>query len=159
MKKIFFFITITCLTTPIIRPSSPFGNFWALAETINKIETKSFRTLPLNTIIEEGLRAMVNKVDAHSAFFSPRLYQDTVEFASGQFPGIGVSIISKETNADSLMVVDTIRGGPADSGGIKSGDSIIKINGVKLRGLTSDEVINKLKGPVGTEVAITVLRD
>ena len=159
MKKILFFITITCLTTPIIRPSSPFGNFWALAETINKIETKSFRTLPLNTIIEEGLRAMVNKVDAHSAFFSPRLYQDTVEFASGQFPGIGVSIISKETNADSLMVVDTIRGGPADNGGIKSGDSIIKINGVKLRGLTSDEVINKLKGPVGTEVAITVLRD
>ena len=160
MKNVPIVLTILLCTTPMAHPNaSTFSNFWGIAETIHKIETKSFRTLPLTTIIEEGLRAMVNKVDAHSAFFSPRLYQDTVEFAAGQFPGIGVSIISKETTADSLMVVDTVRGGPADVGGIKSGDSIIKINGVKLRGLTSDEVINKLKGAVDTEVVVTVLRD
>jgi carboxyl-terminal processing protease len=102
---------------------------------------------------------MVNKIDAHSAFFSPKSYQNTVEMAAGHFPGIGVSIISKETDADSLLVVDAIRGGPADIGGIKSGDAIIKVDGTRLRGLTSDEVIAKLKGPIDTTVNVTVIRD
>ncbi len=149
-----------CIATPAKAPHGDlFSHFWGMAETIHKIETKAYRTIPLATIIEEGLRAMVSKVDAHSSFFSPRSYQATLELASGQFPGIGVSIISKETDADSLLVVDTIRGGPADLGGIKSGDSIVKIDGQRLRGLASDEVVNKLRGPIDTEVRLTVVRD
>ncbi|MDQ5890430.1 MAG: hypothetical protein QG604_304 [Candidatus Dependentiae bacterium] len=149
--------TLAATTAP--QHGNLFSHFWGIAETINKIETRAFRTIPLATIVEEGLRAMVNKVDAHSAFFSPRSYQTTVELASGHFPGIGISVISKETDADSLLVVDTMRGGPADLGGIKSGDAIIKIDGQRLRGLTSDEVINKLKGPIDTMVRVTVMRE
>ncbi len=158
-RHLFLCLLLISSTSGVCAEQTPFSSFWSVAETLHKIETKSFRTLPIATIIEEGLRAMVNKVDAHSAFFSPELYQDTVEFAAGHFPGIGVSTVSKETDADAIMVVDVVRGGPADSGGIQSGDTIIKIDGTKLRGLTSEEVINKLKGPIDTTVTVTVLRD
>jgi len=144
--------------TPVVSENM-FGHFWGIAETLHKIESKAFRTISLGTVIEEGLKAMVNKIDAHSAFFSPKSYQNTVEMAAGQFPGIGVSIISKETDADSLLIVEAIRGGPADIGGIKSGDAIIKVDGIRIRGLTSDEVIAKLKGPMDTTVQVTIIRD
>jgi len=163
-------IVLMLALTGMVRPASapaglPAGNgnlfshFWGIAETLRTLETKSYRRPSLGSLIEEGLRAMVNAVDAHSAFFSPRSYQSTVEFASGHFAGIGVSIMSKETSADSLLIVDTVRGGPADEAGLKSGDAIVKIDGQRLRGLTSDEVVIKLKGKAGTQVRITVIRD
>lgn len=136
-----------------------FSHFWGLAETIHTIESKSLRAVSLESIIEEGMRAMVTKVDAHSAFFSPRSYQATLEHAAGQFPGIGVSIVSKETEADSLLIVEALPGGPARQAGIQSGDTLIKVDGQRLRGLTSDEVVTRLKGPVGTTVNITILRN
>jgi carboxyl-terminal processing protease len=167
MKHVLAFLSILWASAAVAASAPPapqlppnmFTHFWGIAETLHKIESKAFRTLSLGTVIEEGLKAMVNKIDAHSAFFSPKSYQNTVEMAAGQFPGIGVSIISKETDADSLLVVEAIRGGPADRGGIKSGDAIIKVDGVRLRGLTTDEVVAKLKGHINTTVMVTVIRD
>lgn len=69
-------LAIPSMATTLATPHGDlFSHFWGMAETIHKIETKAYRPIPLATIIEEGLRAMVSKVDAHSSFFSPRSYQ------------------------------------------------------------------------------------
>jgi len=158
----YIFVSGTCAASTMVDATvhgDLFSHFWGIAETLHKIETRAYRTISLATVVEEGLRAMVNKIDAHSSFFSPRSYQASLELAAGQFPGLGVSFISKEPDADSLLVVDTVHGGPADAGGIKSGDSIVKVDGQRLRGLTSDEVVNKLRGSTGTSVRLTIIRD
>jgi carboxyl-terminal processing protease len=82
-----------------------------------------------------------------------------MESTSGEFSGIGVSIMGKNPDDDILPIIEVIVGGPAQKAGIKSGDKVIEVNGEKLRGLTTDEVINKLKGKVGSEVALKIVRD
>ena len=155
-------LLITLPITPAPAPTTThdvFQHFWNVAETLHKVQTRSFRQVPTNELIEAGLKAMVNKVDAHSSFFTPQSYQSTIDMASGQFPGIGVSIIQKAVDEDSLLIVDVVRGGPAERSGIQSGDKIVEVNGTKLRGLTSDEVVTKLKGKIDTTVTIKITRD
>ncbi len=130
-----------------------------VAEVISLIEKKAFRDVDFADFIQEALKAAVPHVDAHSAFFSKKSYKETMESTSGKFSGIGVSIISKTPEDDTLVIVDVIQNGPAHKSGLKSGDKIIQVNGEKLRGLSTDEVINKLKGKTGTEVQLKLIRE
>jgi len=136
-----------------------FSHFWNISEVLYKLSTKSYRTLDMKEIIDEGLKAMMSKVDAHSSFFTPKSYQETMDIASGHFAGIGISIISKAVEDDSLMIVDVITGGPSEASGIESGDKIVQVDGERLRGLTSDEVVAKLKGKPGSQVKLKIIRD
>lgn len=130
-----------------------------VAEVVSLVEKKAFRDVDFANFMQEALRAAVPHVDAHSAFFSKESYKETMESTSGKFSGIGVSIISKTLEDDTLVIIDVIQSGPADKAGLKGGDKIIQVNGEKLRGLSTDEVINKLKGKVGTEVNIKIIRE
>jgi len=82
-----------------------------------------------------------------------------MDSTSGEFSGIGVSIIGKAPEDDALVIMEVIPEGPSEKAGLKGGDKIIEVEGEKLRGLSTDEVINKLKGKVGTEIQLTVIRD
>jgi len=130
------------------------------AEVVSLIEKQSFKKdVDFSNFIQEALKAAVPHIDAHSAFFSKESYQETMESTSGKFSGIGVSIISKALEDDTLAIVDIIAKGPADRMGIKAGDKIIQVNGENLRNLSTDEVLNKLKGPIDTFVTIKIIRD
>lgn len=128
------------------------------SEIISLLEKKSFRNVQFSDFIQNSLKSAVSRVDAHSTFFSQDNYKAAMETTSGEFSGIGVSIISKNPDDDALMIIDVIQGGPADKSGLKSGDKIVEVDGTKLRGLSSDEVITKLKGHVGTKVYLKIIR-
>ena len=130
-----------------------------VSEVVSLVEKKAFRAVDFSSFIQEALKAAVPHVDAHSAFFSKESYKTAIETTSGEFSGIGVSIISKAPEDDTLVIVEVIRGGPADKGGLKGGDKIVEVDGEKLRGLSTDEVINKLKGKVKTELKLKIIRD
>jgi carboxyl-terminal processing protease len=136
-----------------------FKDMWSLAETLNVVTNQSFRPCTVSSLVEEGLKAMVNKIDAHSAFFTPQSYEATLEHSSGQFHGIGASLLSKETEADTQLIVDVVRGGPADAAGLCGGDKIIEVDGTKLRGMSAEEVITRLRGKAKSTVHVTVVRD
>jgi carboxyl-terminal processing protease len=134
--------------------------FGTVAEVVSLIEKKAFKNdVDFSSFFQEALKNAVPCVDAHSAFFSKDAYKSTMESTSGEFSGIGVSIISKAPQDDALVIVEVIQGGPGQKSGLKSGDKIMEVNGEKLRGLSTDEVINKLKGKVGTEAKLKILRD
>ncbi|KKP24867.1 MAG: hypothetical protein SZ59_C0001G0185 [candidate division TM6 bacterium GW2011_GWF2_28_16] len=130
-----------------------------VAEVVSLIEQKSFRDVDFADFIQEALKAAMPHVDAHSAFFSKESYQETMESTSGKFSGIGVSVMSKALEDDTLSIIDVIQNGPADKAGLKAGDKIIQVSGESLRSLSTDEVINKLKGEVGTDAELKVVRD
>lgn len=128
------------------------------SEVISLIEKKAFRSVEFSNFIQNSLKSAVSHVDAHSSFFSQDNYKAAMETTSGQFSGIGVTIISKTPDDDALMIVDVIRGGPADKAGLKGGDKIVEVDDTKLRGLSSDEIVTKLKGLVGSKVALKIIR-
>ena len=130
-----------------------------VSEVVSIVEKKAFRQVDFSDFIQESLKAAVPHVDAHSAFFSQSSYKDTIESTSGEFSGIGVSIISKAPEDDTLTIIEVIQDGPAEKAGLKGGDKIIEVNGDKLRGLATDEVINKMKGKVKTDVKVKIIRD
>jgi carboxyl-terminal processing protease len=129
------------------------------AEVVGLVEDRGFRKVEFKKFIQESLKSAVAQVDAHSAFFTPEAYKAALESTSGEFSGIGVSIISKAPEDEVLVIVDVIQGGPADKAGIKGGDKIIEINEEKLKNLSTDEVVSKLKGKAGSSVNIKVIRN
>lgn len=132
--------------------------FQTYSQVISLIEDKSFRFVDFEKFIQDSLKSAVAQVDAHSAFFGPKSYKDAKESTSGEFPGIGVSVITKAPDDDALAIVDVVQSGPAHKAGLQAGDKIVEVDGEKLKGLSSDEVIAKLKGKVKTKVKIKIIR-
>lgn len=133
--------------------------FQTYAEVVGLVQKKGFKTVDFAKFIQNSLKSAVANVDAHSAFFDQESYKAAQEVTSGEFSGIGVSVITKAPDDDALVIVDVIQGGPADKAGLKSGDKIVAVNQEKLRGLSGDEVVTKLKGKLGSEVMLKVIRD
>ena len=129
------------------------------AEVISTVQEQAIRQVNFKEFIEQSLKAAAGNIDAHSAFLNKESYSAIIESASGEFSGIGISIISKPPEDDALAIIDIVPGGPAEKAGLKAGDKIVEVSETKLRGLSSDEVINKLKGPIGSTVSIKILRN
>ncbi|MFH0898243.1 MAG: S41 family peptidase [bacterium] len=133
--------------------------FQSFAEVVGLVEKKAFRAVDFSKFIQDSLKSAVAQVDAHSAFFTPKSYKAALESTKGEFSGIGVSVITKSPEDEALVIVDVIQDGPAFKVGLESGDKIVEIQSEKLKGLSSDEVINLLKGKSGSKVKIKVIRD
>lgn len=133
--------------------------FQTYSEVVSLVENKAFRSVDFGQFIQDSLKAAVSQVDAHSAFFSRESYKSALESTSGEFSGIGVSIISKTPEDEALAIIDVVQQGPAERAGLHAGDKIVEVDGEKLRGLSTDEVVAKLKGRIGTKVQLKVIRD
>jgi carboxyl-terminal processing protease len=127
------------------------------AEVVALLEKKSFRKIDFSNFMQTMLKAGVASVDAHSAFIPN--FEEAAEATAGKFSGIGISIISKPNEDDHLLVVDVLDDSPAQKSGLVAGDKIVEVAGEKLRGLSSDEVISRIKGPIGSKVKLKILRD
>lgn len=133
--------------------------FKTYAEVIGLVERKAFRSVDFSNFIQDSLKSAVQQVDAHSSFFAPDSFKQVMESATGEFGGIGVSVLTKSTDDDALAILEVIDGGPAAKAGLKGGDKIVEIEGEKLKGLSADEVVTKLKGKPGSKLSVKVLRD
>ena len=127
-------------------------------EVMTIAQDKAFRHVNFAGFIQEALKAAVSRTDAHSAFLPQKNATKTKEAIAGKFSGIGISIMGKTPEDETLPIVDVVDDGPAQKAGIRAGDKIVEVDGEKLRGLTCDEVIEKIKGKIGTKVKIKLIR-
>lgn len=133
--------------------------FKTYAEVVGLVERRAFRLVDFSHFIQDSLKSALQQVDAHSAFFPPDSFKQAMESATGEFGGIGVSVLPKSTEDDALALLEVVERGPADKAGLKAGDKIVEIEGEKLKGLSADEVVVKLKGKPGTQIKVKVLRE
>jgi carboxyl-terminal processing protease len=122
------------------------------------------------SLVDGAIKGMVDSLgDPYSAYLTPDQYQASLQSLSGQFEGIGAEIGTQDAKGASsdcatlgptciLTVVSPIDGSPAQKAGIKAGDEIVAIDGVKLDGLTVDAARDKVRGPKGTEVTLSIVR-
>ncbi len=92
----------------------------------------------------------------HSRFLSPEMVQAENSFTEGHMEGIGVEV---QMENGQLMVVAPIDGSPASEAGIQPGDVIQKVNGEEITGLPLEEIVGKIKGPAGTSVDLTIVKN
>ncbi len=106
-------------------------------------------------LVEAAINGMLNKLDPHTVYIPAKQLESVEESFKGEFDGIGIEF---QILNDTLTVVAPISGGPSKALGIISGDKIIKINDVSAISINNDQVRNKLRGPIGTKVKLTILR-
>jgi carboxyl-terminal processing protease len=90
----------------------------------------------------------------HSTFMTPAQVKASEEDLSGSFSGVGAYLGER---GGSPIIVAVISGSPADKAGLRSGDRIVAIDGQAADGLSTEEVVSRIRGPEGTTVTLTVL--
>jgi carboxyl-terminal processing protease len=106
-------------------------------------------------LMEDAINGMLRGLDPHTSYFSPDDFANFTSSTKGEFGGLGIQIDKK---GDYITVVSPIEGTPAYRMGIMAGDMIWKVDGEDITGITTDESIKKMRGEVGSEVVITVIR-
>ena len=120
------------------------------------IKSRYVENTSADTLLTGAIKGMVSSLgDPHSIYMDPKMVKDFMVETEGSFGGVGIVLGAKEK---VLTVVSPIEGTPGEKAGIKSGDSIIKINGQDTKTMALDEAVSKIRGPEGTQVTLTILR-
>ncbi len=107
-------------------------------------------------LIEAAIDGMLRSLDPHSSYLSPEDAARMRVSTSGEFGGLGIEVTQEE---GWVKVVAPMDGTPADAAGILAGDFITAVDGESVLGLTLDEAVQLMRGPVGAEIIITVVRE
>src|SRR6056297_3049500 len=107
-------------------------------------------------LIEAAINGMLTSLDPHSSYLSPQDAADISVQTRGEFGGLGTEVTQED---GFVKVVSPIDGTPADKAGIEAGDFITHVDGESVLGLTLDEAVDLMRGPVGSEIIITVVRE
>jgi len=99
---------------------------------------------------------MLTSLDPHSSYLSPDDADNMRVQTRGEFGGLGIEVTQEE---GFVKVVSPIDGTPADEAGIEAGDFITHVDGESVLGLNLDEAVDLMRGPVGSEIIITVVRE
>lgn len=135
-------------------------DFWKAWNVLNEnyVVTHASSTLPS---VKERLYGAISGLassygDPYTVFFPPKEAQAFSESISGSFAGVGMEIGVKN---DILTVIAPLKGTPAQAAGIKSGDKIAAIDGKSTEGISVDKAVSEIRGPAGTTVSLTIVRD
>ncbi len=118
------------------------------ADYVEEVETEA--------LIEAAIDGMLSSLDPHSSYLSPKDAADMRVQTRGEFGGLGIEVTQED---GFVKVVSPIDGTPADAAGMEAGDFITHVDGESVLGLTLDEAVDRMRGPVGSEIIITVVRE
>jgi carboxyl-terminal processing protease len=107
-------------------------------------------------LIRAAVEGMLQTLDPHSSYMPPRDFKDMQVQTRGEFGGLGIEVTMEN---GLIKVVSPIDDTPASRAGILSGDMISHIDGEQVLGLTLSEAVERMRGPIDSEITITVLRE
>ncbi|MDQ4144590.1 MAG: S41 family peptidase [Actinomycetota bacterium] len=139
--------------------SSSDDGLGVVQDAYNKIMDESANPPSEEELSRAAVKAMLEVVkeeDDYALYYSREDYQDFLDYSTGSFSGIGVNL---NQDGKTLEVLSVIPATPAQAEGLKRGDVIYAVEGELVEKMSIEEAISKVKGPPGTEVSITVVRD
>ena len=133
----------------------PLDELRTFADVFNQIRLGYVEEVDDSTLLEYAIRGMLMGLDPHSVYLNRDAFEDLQTSTSGEFSGLGI-----EVNMDNgyLKVIAPIDGSPAADAGIQSGDIILKLDSVPIKGFGVNEAIGKMRGPKGSEIVLTIGR-
>lgn len=107
-------------------------------------------------LIENAINGMLTSLDPHSSYLNPEAAQDMRVQTKGEFGGLGIEVTMEN---ELVKVIAPIDDTPASKAGVLAGDLISEIDGEEVRGLSLNEAVDKMRGPVNTPIELTVIRE
>jgi carboxyl-terminal processing protease len=156
-KALLGFITLVLLLSLSAREEDVWDRSIAKFSTIlSLIEKNYYGEVETEKLVYSSIRGMLETLDPHSYFLDPDNLSRMREEYTGKYYGLGIQIQKHE---DNLVIIAPIEGTPASRLGLQPGDIISTIDGESTKPLTSFEAMQKLRGPKGTRVTITIVRE
>ncbi|MBQ8273484.1 MAG: S41 family peptidase [Bacteroidaceae bacterium] len=123
--------------------------------TINNYYVDSVDT---EKLVEDAIRGMIEKLDPHSAYSTAEQTKRLNEPLQGSFDGIGIQFNILD---DTLMVIQTVTGGPSEKAGVMAGDRIISVGDTAIAGvkMPQEDIMKRLRGPRGTKAHLGIVRE
>ena len=125
------------------------------SEVLDKINNEFVDDVDQGKIMDAAINGVLQSLDPYSAYLSPEMLKEMQTETSGQFGGLGIEV---GMEAGVVKVISPIDNSPADRVGVKAGDYIVKINEIQVQGKSLTEAVEIMRGPVGSEIEITVRR-
>ncbi|HET7910353.1 MAG TPA: S41 family peptidase, partial [Nitrospira sp.] len=126
------------------------------SEVLTQVQKNYVDDTKVKDLVQGAIRGMLSTLDPHSAYMTPEMYKEMQVETKGEFGGVGIQIGVKENR---LAVIAPIDGTPAQRAGIKAGDYITKVNDESTKDLSLMDAVQKMRGPKGTKVNLTIQRD
>ena len=126
-----------------------------LEEVYGKIKSDYVDSIDDKKLMEGAINGLVTNLDPHSSYLDIDAQKDFTAATSGEFSGVGIDTGMED---GLVRVVSPIEDSPAYKAGLKTGDLVFEIDGKNVKGMTLSEAINKIRGPKGTTVKLSVLR-
>ena len=125
-------------------------------DIFDRIRSEYVEEVDAKELIQAAINGMLTSLDPHSSYLPPVDAEKMREQTRGEFGGLGIEVTQEE---GFVKVVSPIDGTPADEAGIEAGDFITHVDGESVLGLTLNEAVERMRGPVGSEIIITVVRE
>jgi carboxyl-terminal processing protease len=133
----------------------PLDELRTFADVFNQIRVGYVEEIDDSELLEYAIRGMLNGLDPHSVYLTRDAFEDLQTSTNGEFSGLGL-----EVGMDNgfLKVISPIDGSPAAEAGMQSGDVILKLDGIAIKGMSLNEAVDKMRGPKGSEIVISIGR-
>ncbi len=125
-------------------------------EVFDRIRSEYVDPPDEQALIRAAIQGMLTSLDPHSGYLDPSAFDDMQQDTSGQFGGLGIEVTMED---GVIKVVSPIDDTPASKAGILANDYIVELDGKSVQGLSLDEAVAKMKGPLGSKIKLTVLRE
>ena len=125
-------------------------------DVFERIRAQYVEEVSTEDLVSAAINGMLTSLDPHSSYLSAKDFEEMQVDTKGEFGGLGIEVTQEE---GFIKVISPMDGTPAAKAGIKAGDFITHVNGEALVGLMLDEAVDKMRGPVGSEIIITVVRE
>ena len=157
--KIFFLYIFFLVSPYIVYPAdneiSEYDYLKFLGDSIEKIKTDYVEHVENKEIVESAINGILSSLDPHSSFLNAKNLEDMKIQTKGVFGGLGIEVTMEN---GFVKVISPIDDTPAYKAGIKAGDYITHLNKKSVIGLTLDEAVGKMRGPVGSKLKVTIGR-
>jgi len=125
-------------------------------DIFERIRAQYVEEVDSQKLIEAAINGMLTSLDPHSSYLTAKDFDDMQVQTHGEFGGLGIEVTQEE---GFIKVVSPMDGTPADAAGILAGDFITHVDGESVQGLMLDAAVELMRGPIGSEIIVTVVRE
>src|SRR3954462_11934618 len=136
-------------------PSETYRQLSLFGDVFEKVRTNYVERPDKSKLIESAINGMLTSLDPHSGYMSPNEFREMQTETHGEFGGLGIEVTMEE---GLIKVIAPIDDTPAARAGILANDIVTQISGEPVQGLTLQQAVDKLRGPVNSSVTLTIQR-
>jgi len=133
----------------------PLDELRTFAEVFNQIRMGYVEEIDDSTLLEYAIQGMLMGLDPHSMYLTEDAFQNLQDNTSGEFTGLGLEVGMED---GYVKIISPIDGSPAAEAGLRSGDVILKLGNVPVKGMTLNEAIEIMRGPKGSKIELSIGR-